>query len=479
MDDDLHYVGAGEALRRFRSKELSPVELMQAVIARAEAVEPTINAFTLTFFEEALEEAGKAADRYASGEDVRPLEGLPVAMKDEVPIAGQRWSQGSLIYQDLVADHTAPIAERVLAAGGIVHARTTTPEFSCAGFTHTRLWGVTRNPWGQEWAVGGSSGGSGAALAAGTTTLASGSDIGGSIRIPASFNGVIGYKPPWGRVPVDPPFNLDTYCHDGPMGRTVADVALFENVIAGPHPNDHQSLRPKVVLPDRFEGIEGWRVAVSPQLGDWVLDPEVEVNTLAAGDAFREAGAIVEEVDVAVKQADISRAALVHFGVMFGKLVDDEVKRHPELVMPYSAALAEWVAEALAETSLFEGLELEVKIQAELSRVLDTYDVLVCPTVTTRGLVAGDDYVDHGLEVGGVEVARYDEVLMTEPFNIASRCPVLAVPSGFASNGIPTGIQIVARSYDDERVFRAAAAYERVRPWLDTPGRRPVVGVSS
>ena len=473
--DDLHYLGAGGALRRFRSKDLSPVELMQAVIARAEAVEPSINAFTLTHFEEALEQAQQAADRYARAEEVRPLEGLPVALKDEVAIEGHNWSQGSLIYTDLVADHTAPIAERILAAGGIMHARTATPEFSCAGFTHTRLWGVTRNPWGLEWAVGGSSGGSGAALAAGTTTLASGSDIGGSIRIPASFNGVVGYKPPWGRVPGDPPFNLDTYCHDGPMGRTVADVALFENAIAGPHPNDHQSLRPKLVLPDRFEGIAGWRVALSPHLGDWVLDPDVEDNTLAAGDAFREAGAIVEEVDVAITRADVDRAALVHFSSGFAKLIGDEVERHADLVMPYSATMADWAAKASAQISFYEGLELEARIQAELSRVLNAYDILVCPTVATRGLVAGDDYADHGLEVGGVQVDRYFDSMMTPPFNIASRCPVLAVPSGFASNGIPTGIQIVARSYDDERVFRAAAAFERVRPWLDTAERRPTM----
>jgi Asp-tRNA(Asn)/Glu-tRNA(Gln) amidotransferase A subunit family amidase len=138
--------------------------------------------------------------------------------------------------------------------------------------------------------------------------------------------------------------------------------------------------------------------------------------------------------------------------------------------------MADWAAKASAQTSFHEGLVLEAKIQAELSRVLDAYDVLVCPTVATRGLVAGDDYVDDGLEVGGVQVDDYFDSMMTPPFNIASRCPVLAVPSGFASNGIPTGIQIVGRSYDDERVFRAAAAYERVRPWLDTSERRPTMG---
>ncbi len=143
--------------------------------------------------------------------------------------------------------------------GAIVHARTTAPEFSCAGFTHSRIWGVTRNPWNPDFAVGGSSGGSGAALASGTATLASGSDIGGSIRIPAAYNGVVGFKPPYGRVPQEAPFNLDVYCHCGPMARTVADCALFENALAGPHPHDHASLRPKLELPARPEPAAGLR----------------------------------------------------------------------------------------------------------------------------------------------------------------------------------------------------------------------------
>src|SRR6188472_4046367 len=154
----------------------------------------------------------------------------------------------------------------MLDSGAIVHARTTAPEFSCAGFTHSKIHGVTRNPWNPEFGVGGSSGGAGASLASGTTTLASGSDIGGSIRIPASFNGVVGFKPPYGRVPVDPPFNLDVYCHCGPLARTVADCALYENVVAGPDASDIVSLRPKLVLPDRFEGIGDLRVALSADL---------------------------------------------------------------------------------------------------------------------------------------------------------------------------------------------------------------------
>ncbi len=246
MTDELHYISATEALGRFQRRELSPVELLEAVIARAEQVEPTVNALCHTFYDEAMEQARAAEAAYASGGEVRPLEGLPVAIKEEEAIAGQPWTQGSLIYKDPIADYTSEFGRRHLAAGAIVHARTTAPEFSCAGFTHSRMWGVTRNPYNPELAVGGSSGGSGASLASGTSTLASGSDIGGSIRMPAAACGVVGFKPPYGRVPVDPPFNLDTYCHCGPLARTVADCALYENVLAGVDPVDITTLREQV-----------------------------------------------------------------------------------------------------------------------------------------------------------------------------------------------------------------------------------------
>ena len=473
--DDLHYLSATDALRMFRSRELSPVELMEAVIARAEAVEPAVNAFTYTYFDTALDQARAAAERFAHGDEGRALEGLPVAMKDEVPIEGLAWENGSLTMKGVIADHSAPIAERVLDAGGVVHARTTTPEFSCAAFTHSAMWGVTRNPWSLEWGVGGSSGGSGAALAAGSATLAGGSDIGGSIRIPASFDGVVGFKPPYGRVPVDAPYHLDHYCHDGPLARTVADCALFENAIAGPHPHDVVSLRPRYELPDRFEGIEGMRIALASPLGDFPMDREVAMNTAAAGEVFAALGAIVEPVTLPWSYEEIIEVTLIHFGAVFGAAIGEAAAAHPDLITPYAAELGRLRDEAITRSSFHEGLEREAAIYAPLGELLERHDVLVCPTVGTRGLVAGDDYVDHGVEVDGQLIDPYLAACFTPPFNIASRCPVLAVPSGFADNGVPTGIQIVGRTYDDVSVFRAAAAYERARPWLDAPERRPAL----
>src|SRR6202140_1661847 len=288
---DLHYISATEAIKQFKARKLSPVELVQAVIDRAAAVEPAINAFAQTFFDEALTQAKAAEARYAgNGKPPRALEGLLVAVKEEAPITGHRHTLGSLALRDMVADHTAVFVQRIIDAGAIVHARTTTPEFSCMPVTWSKLWGVTRNPWNLAFAPGGSSGGSGGLLAAGSPTPPTGSDIGGSIRIPASFCGVVGFKPPYGRVPEVEIFNLDHYCHEGPLARTVSDCALLENVIAGPHPSDVASLRPKLEIPDELPGIRGMRIALSIDLGCYAVDADVVANTRSAADRLREAG---------------------------------------------------------------------------------------------------------------------------------------------------------------------------------------------
>jgi len=221
VDTPLCSLSAIEALHRFRARTLSPLELLDALIERIEAAEPTLNAVCDRRYDEARAEAAAATERYArrSGGPL-PLDGVPVAVKEEHPMSGRSWTQGSLAHEGEVAPFTHPVVERIQAAGGVVHIRTTTPEFCCAGFTESRIWGATRNPWNTTMSPGGSSGGSGTALAAGYSPLATGSDIGGSIRIPASLCGVVGFKPPYGRVPALPPFNLDQYCHDGPMART-------------------------------------------------------------------------------------------------------------------------------------------------------------------------------------------------------------------------------------------------------------------
>ncbi len=456
---DLCYLSATEALRLFRSRQLSPVELAEAVIARAEAVEPTINAFADTFYEQALGQARDAEARYArSGSQPRPLDGLLVAVKEEAPIAGQRNSLGSLPLRDVVADQTAVFVQRIIDAGGIVHARTTTPEFSCAPVTWTKLWGVTRNPWHTAYSPGGSSGGSAAALAAGSTTLATGSDIGGSIRIPASCCGVVGFKPPYGRVPEMEIFNLDHYCHEGPLARTVADCALLENVIAGPDPSDVASLRPKLEIPANLDPVQGLRLAFCPDLGGYQVDDDVAANAREAAGRLAEAGAIVEEVTLPWRLEQIRQAARIHFGMIFGPSIREIYEQHAAELTSYARRFVAEAAE-ISKDDFVTGLELEGRIYAPLGALLADFDVLICPTFALPALPAEYDVGDP-LAINGRPCADWMDALMTLPFNIASRCPVVSVPSGRSRDGVPTGLSIVGKTYDDVTAFRIAAAHE-------------------
>ena len=474
--DDLCYLPATEARRLFRSRKLSPVELMQAVIDQAEKVEPSINAFADKHYEAALASARAAEAVFMSSSgSPRELEGIPVAVKEEAEIAGQKNTLGSLALKDNVAGHTAVFAQRILDAGGIVHARTTTPEFSCAPVTWTRLWGVTRNPWNLEYSPGGSSGGSGASLAAGSTTLATGSDIGGSIRIPASMCGVVGFKPPYGRVPEVEIFNLDHYCHEGPLARTVDDCALLENVIAGPHPSDVASLRPKLEIPDGQPGIAGMRIAMSPDLNCYSVDPDVAQNFRDAVDRLRSAGAVVEEVHLPWERATIERATNIHFGMIFGPSIKELYERAGDLFTPYARRFYKDSLE-IGKDDFVEGLMLEAKVYQPLGEILERYDVLVCPTFPVPALPA--EYDNEPTMINGRMTEDWIDILMTVPFNITSRCPVMSVPSGRARNGVPTGMSIVGRTYDDSTVFQVARAYERVQPWLDSPERRPAIGAA-
>ena len=472
-DMEFCYLSAGEALGRFKARQLSPVELMQAVIARAAKVEPKINAFPIKHYDRALEQAKAAETKYMKTDGrLRPLEGLPVAIKDEAYIKGERVTFGSLIYKDFVADETNPSIGRILRAGGIMHARSATPEFSCAPYTHSRLWGVTRTPWNLEYSCGGSSGGSGAGLAAGTTPLASGSDIGGSIRIPASMCGVVGFNPPFGRNPDSTPFNLDQYCHIGPMARTVADCALLQNVMSGPHPEDIVSLRPKLRIPSELGDIRGWRIALCVNPAQYDIEPDVATNTLAAAEMFRGAGATVEEVDLGWTRDDVVSAAAAHFGTIFAPQVARSAKKHRKIMTDYAVEFADWSKSTRKEDYL-KGLEIETAMYKSLGPLFRKYRILLCPTLPLPATKAGESYVKRKLRIDGKPQASISHWLMTICFNIMSRCPVMSMPSGLASNGVPTGLSIVGRTYDDVSVFRAAAAFERARPWYTTPALRP------
>lgn len=471
-EDDLCYLPAARALDLFRRKKLSPVDLMKAVIARAEKVEEKVNAFTYTHFEEALGLARKAEAKYVKGRRTGALEGLPVGIKDESYIEGKPTSNGSLVMKDYVGEFTSPMNERILKAGGIVHARTATPEFSCAGYTWSRLWGVTRNPWNRRYTPGGSSGGSAASLAAGTSAVCTGSDIGGSIRIPASTCGLVGYKPPYGRNPDDSPFNLDFYCHTGPLARSVADTILLQNVMAGPHPHDISTLRPKLTLPMRFRPIKGWKIAYSMDLGCFEVDKEVRRNTLAALDVLRSLGASVEEVDLGWTE-EILHAGLAYLEHLFGASLSRVLREHGDDLTTYARAFAEKGAESKA-VEFVATLETANRMYRRLGPLLERYNLLVCPTTALPAVKADFDQSRDTVKINGKVVNPMLGWVMTTPFNTMSRCPVLSLPSGLSKTGVPTGIQLVGRTYCDADVFRAGMAFETAAgPWFASPDRRP------
>ncbi len=464
MSDEPCYLTATEAIARFKAKTLSPVELMGAVITRVEAVNPKLNALTYTFFDRALDQARQAETNYRAGK-ARPLEGIPIAIKDFHPVRDEITTFGSKAFEHFRPDYTAPTVDRLLAAGGIMHCRTTTPEFAYSDACSSPLWGTTRNPWNLDYAPGGSSGGAAAALAAGMTTLADGTDGGGSIRIPASACGVVGYKPPFGRNPLDRDHPLESILVYGPMTRSVADAALMQNVMSGPHLDDICSLREQVVIPagEKLGDIRGWKVAFSMNLGYIKVDPEVQKITREAVDVFRRLGCQVDDVEVGWSW-QVYDTWITYWEGLFAAIAGHLLPRWRFEMDPFVVHLLErglgHSASRLYRCNLFRG-----EMYKALGPILDKYDVLIVPTTALPSVKANHDDLNPDFRVNGKRVPAYVGWVLTHGFNLMSYCPVISVPSGVSSVGVPTGLQIVGRSFDDVRVFRAASAYESANPW--------------
>ena len=470
---ELCYLSASEVLKRFKACSLSPVEYLAELIKRAEETEPAINAFAFTWFDQAMDQAKEAEAKYARKDtNIRELEGLPIAVKDAADIEGQPLTKGSLYLKDNISTETHYSIQRLLDAGGIVHARTTTPEFGCTAVCDSKIYGTTHTPWKLGYTSGGSSGGSGAALAVGSSPVATGSDIGGSIRIPAACCGVVGYKPPYGRNPGGTAGSFDMYHALGPMTRTVSDAAMMQNILCGPHPLDNASIRPKYVLPDTYEDIQGLRIAWSMDLGFFEVDEHVQANTLKTLDVLKDLGAELVEVDFGWS-AEADRALQNYLDHLFNGNIKAIVDTDPDLATPW----ATYCANAAGKTSAMDfsaAYETQAKMSRHVGAIMDDYYAFICPTNSFHEIPA-DQHPNEPLVINGKTVDPLHGWCMAHPFNMLGRLPVLSVPSGIGGNGLPTGIQIVARHLDDERVFRVAMALEKAQPWLDCPERRPSI----
>jgi amidase len=472
---ELGYATAAQALQFFKARELSPVELLKAMIDRCKKLNGDINCLADCYFEEALGKAQAAEKAYAKGgRKPRPLEGIPLLVKDAQRVKNKRTTHGSLIFTNNIDDHFDPQIERLEKAGAIIFGRTTTPEFCLSGVTRSRIWGTTRNPWNLEYGPGGSSGGAGAALAAGFTTLATGTDIGGSIRIPASACGVVGFKPPHGRNPDGPPNNFDLFNHCGPMTRSVGDAALMQNITSGPHPLDHDSIRNRIKLPLKAESIKGWKIACSMDFGYIEVDPQVRRNTLQAFEVFRSLGAIVTEVNLGWTIATEDDTLHWYNAMNFIRQTIWHRKTHAHLMTDYALKFAEAAEHHSTIDDVHKAWARIHEMYQTLGPILAAHDVFICPANNLAAVKADHDPFDPNFAINGKKVNAETGWYMTHHFNMLHNCPVLAVPSGFTDYSIPTGIQIVAKPWDDAGVFRAGLAYEQtLGDWYSTNEKRP------
>ncbi|UYM06356.1 amidase [Solicola gregarius] len=469
---DLTLLSAVDLVRRFFRRELSPVEVMRWTIERCERINPSLNALVDTLFEDALDQAVQAERRYLHG-TARPLEGIPVALKAQQPMKGRPWADGSVALADRVADVDHPIVARIRAAGGIIHARTATPEFCCMPFTHSILWGTTRNPWNPDLSPGGSSGGSVAALASGMTVLATGSDSGGSLRSPASFTGTVGFKPAYGTVATISPANLDPFWQDGALARTVDDCALLHEIIAGQDRSDMSSLpriggRPAPTTPVR--------VAVLTNLGNWRVDHEIVADVTRVSVALAEAGTEVRPAELGWDRVSVNRLADAHFGDHSAADIARLATTSDDLT-DYARSFAQRTTEAARHLTPQDRHRETGDMYRQVAELLERVDIIICPTVGITGLTAGEAYLSELPTVDGMRLESLSDINLTRPFNILNRLPAISVPSGrIASSGLPLGIQIVGRPYDEPTVLSFARSVERIL----RPSRRwPIVARSS
>ena len=468
-EDRLWTLPAVELARRIAERNLSPVEVMESALARIEAVQPALNAFCFVYAEEALAAARAAEQAVMDVGPLGPLHGVPIAIKDFTPTKGKTTTRGSYAFEHWIPDRDALVVERLRAAGAIMVGKTTTPEFAYSSFTESPLWGITRNPWDPARTPGGSSGGSAAAVAAGCVPLAEGTDMGGSVRIPAAFCGLVGLKPSLGRIPMDIlPSVFDSISHFGPLARTVADAALFFSVAQGPDDCDIQSLKPALDVPVPPPGkLKGRRLALSVDLGFYAVDPEIEANTRAAAEALRSAGAEVEEVELAWtrEQGD---AWTAYWGVYLAAAFEQVLPDYRERMDHHVVALIE-AGQAMGAVPFKRIETIRTEQWLELARVFESFDAVLCPTMAQPAPPVEMSDADFQEED---EDGRFHGLNMTALFNNVSQCPALSVPSGFTNEGLPTGLQIVGHRFDDLTVLDIGAGLEAARPWAE---RRPAL----
>lgn len=471
MDDDLTRMPATALSRAIRAKEVSPVEVTEAALEQIGRLDGSLHAFVELTADLARSQARTVADAIARGDDIGPLAGIPLAVKDLIATAGITTRSGSPAYRDFVPDEDDIVVERAMAAGAVILGKTTVPEFGYSGVGHSPVSETARNPWDPAMTPGGSSAGSGVAVATGMAPLALGSDGGGSIRIPAAHCGIYGFKASMGRVPAYPGCRDDRYPgvsswesleHIGPMTRTVDDAALLMSVLAGPDPRDRHSIPAGDVdwLNATSGGVRGLRVAFSPDWGYLAVDPEVRDIAAAAADVF------ADQLGCEVKEADPGWEDPIN---AFWSLVvnDTDLTGMRAMVEEYGSEMSPHLVELLARPWTAEQLTnaqtARKKLVNRMWRFMAEFDLLISPTLTVPPFPV---HMQGPERVNGRIVSSSAWLGFTSPINMTGQ-PAASVPAGFTSAALPVGLQIVGRHLADASVLRASAAFEQAAPWAD------------
>jgi len=467
--DELCWTPAQDLARMIRVKDVSPVEVIDAVLARIERVNPTINAYVTVTADRARSAAKAAETAVARGDALGPLHGVPFSLKDLTPTKGIRTTMGSKIFEHNIPEEDALLVERLRSAGAILVGKTNTPEFGCKPFTDNRVFGTTRNPWALDRSAGGSSGGAAAAVVCGLAPLAEGSDLAGSIRHPSAWCGAVGFKPSQGRIARHPnAAGWNAMSTNGPIARTVADAALMFSVMAGPDDRDPLSLPHTGERWAALTGspsIRGLRVAWTPDLGGAAaVDPEIVSVCAAAAQAFADLGCSVDTASPEVGNIMEPFLALnvsVRVATVGKHLEQWRDQMDPILVQRLD------LSRGLTPEDIGQAEVARTAYHQRLVRFFERYDLLVLPTTSTAATPLSA-LLPKG--IAGRPITQHLETLVpTFAFNLTA-FPAISVPCGWTNAGLPVGLQIVAGWRQDARTLIAAAAFEAARPWTS---RRP------
>ena len=467
MSDHSIPMSAAAIARGVSTGSIDAEILIETCLSRCAQVQEKLNPFTAIYREEARDRAALIKKRIKAGGKPRKLEGVPVAIKEFTPIIDKLTTRGSAALSQNIETFQPVIVDRLEAEGAIIIARTTTPEFAHSSFTRSPLFGHTRNPFDPERTCGGSSGGAAVAVATGCVPLAEGTDMGGSVRIPAALCGVVGLKPSLGRIPMDIlPTVFDTISHFGPLGRNIEDIRLFMDVVSGPDERDILSQPSPSPLDKTRIDPKTLKLAVSPDLGFFDVDPEVAADFANAVGVLRDAGAVLDEIDLGWSPHMVD-AWYDYWCVYLAAAVDDLLDEHREVMDPEFLSLVDRGREMSAVA--FRRIdEIRTRQWHAFTGAMAGYDALLCPTMALPAPPLEASEADYTrLDADG----RLKGLDMTCLFNSIGQCPALSVPMGMTGGGLPTGIQIIGHRFADSDVLRLGDLFEKMMPWsapLDT-----------